>query len=70
MATESSLFDNGHRLVILIPARDIGQTCIDPGHLNVTVAQELLETFQAHTSIQQLTGKGVSETVQRIAFLG
>lgn len=42
MVTELSPLDNGHRLVMLIPARDIGEMCIDLDHLSVTVAQELL----------------------------
>jgi len=42
---------------------------IAAGHLDILMAQELLETFQAHPGVEQLGGERVAETMHGVAFL-
>ena len=47
------------------PVREPG---IAPGHLNILMTQELLETFQAHSRIEQLRSERVTKTMHRLAL--
>jgi hypothetical protein len=55
----ASLLDNHHGSEVFFFAALIGETSIPPGHLYVAMAQQQLETFQAHAGIEQLTCKGM-----------
>jgi hypothetical protein len=55
----ASLFDNRHSTEVLLFATLVGQASISPGHLYITMAQQQLETFQAHTGIEQFACKGM-----------
>jgi hypothetical protein len=64
----ASLLDNHHGPEVLIFSALISETRIPSGHHNVAMTQQQLQTFQAHTGIEQFTCKGMPEAVKRISF--
>ena len=48
----------------------IGHFGIAQGHLDLLVAQDLLQYFQTHAGIEHVGGKGVAQVVQAVAFIG
>ena len=48
----------------------IGHFSIAQGHLDLLVAQDLLQYFQAHAGIEHIGGKGMTKMVQAVAFIG
>jgi hypothetical protein len=65
----TSLFDNRHGTEVLLFATLVGQASISPSHLYIAMAQQQLETFQAHAGIEQFARKGMPETVDHVAFM-
>ena len=69
MATDSLPFDDAHRLKVFLFTGVVGQSSVAAGHLNAAVSQKLLEALKSHSGIEQLAGKGMSQTVQRISIM-
>src|SRR5208282_2432859 len=65
----ASLLDDFHGAEVLLLAAFIGQASILPGHLYISMAQQQLQTFQAHAGIEQLACKGMPKTVDCVAFV-
>jgi hypothetical protein len=51
MAIELSSFNDLHSFKVFFFAGVVGQSRITPGHLDIAVAQELLQALKAHASI-------------------
>ena len=69
MAIGFSLFDDRHGPEVLFPAGVVRQPGVTPGHLDTAMPQELLQTLQAHASVQQLGGTGMPEAMQTVALM-
>jgi hypothetical protein len=48
----ASLLDDFHGTEVFLFATSIGEACIPPGHLNVAMAHQQLQTFQTHAGIE------------------
>ena len=66
---DPSPFDLPHGPQVLLLDGDVGQPGIMAGDLDALMPEKLLEAFKAHPGIEKLTGKGVSETVKRMALM-
>jgi hypothetical protein len=62
-----SFEDAFHGIKILLLSGFVRKPRITPGDLHAAVAQQLPQTLKGHGGIQQIGGKGVSQTVQTVA---
>jgi hypothetical protein len=69
MAIDASLLNDCHGSKILFFTCGVGEPGIAARHLNAAVTQELLQALKAHTGIQELTGKGMTQTMERVALM-
>jgi hypothetical protein len=65
----ASLLDDFHSSKVFLFTALIGKTAIPPGYFYVVMTHEHLQTFQAHTGIEQFACKGVPKTVDCVAFV-
>src|SRR5208283_4065058 len=66
---DASLLDNHHSAEVFLLTTLISEACISPSRLYLAVPKQQLQTFQAHPGIEQLTGKGMPQAVNRVAFV-
>ena len=69
MAIDPTFFNNCHCLKILLFTSIVGQAGVSSGLFNIAMTQKLLNALKAHTGIEQLAGKRMAQTVQRIVFV-
>jgi hypothetical protein len=62
-------FYDRHGFEVLILSGPIRESCITTRHLNAVMTEQWLQALQVHTSIQQLTGKGMTQAMQRVALV-
>jgi len=65
----ASLLDDGHRPEVFLFAGGVGEPGIAAGHLNRAMPQKRLQALQPHPGVEQLTGEGVPQAVQRVALV-
>src|SRR5512139_2689163 len=69
VSIDPSFLDDCHGPEVFFFSRSIGEPRVSASHLDVLMTHELLEDLQAHTRIEEFGSEGVTETVDRVAFV-